>query len=128
MWYFTIHDPTMHDSYINFESLCMPWIDWRSYPSFQLQSYCVKGAYIRNYSGPHSIRMRQNTDQNNSEYGHFSWSVQCCLIFLLFAKYFVDSYQVLFTFWFFSTFIFDIFWLISGDLKNSGSIYCTSTI
>ena len=27
---------------------------------------------IRSYSGPYSVRLRENTDQNNYEYGHFS--------------------------------------------------------
>ena len=29
---------------------------------------------IRKFRGPHSIRMRENADQKNSEYGHFSRS------------------------------------------------------
>ena len=33
--------------------------------------YGVESVRIRNYSGPYSVRMRKNTDQNNSEYGHF---------------------------------------------------------
>ena len=35
-------------------------------------NHCVKSFRIRSYSGPYSVRMRKNTDQNNSEYGHFS--------------------------------------------------------
>ena len=35
---------------------------------------CVKNVLIRSYSDPYSSRMRENTDQNNSEYGHFSRS------------------------------------------------------
>ena len=31
----------------------------------------IKSVRIRSYSGPYSVRMRKNTDQNNSEYGHF---------------------------------------------------------
>ena len=31
---------------------------------------CVKSVRIRSYSGSYSVRMRENTDQNNSEYGH----------------------------------------------------------
>ena len=31
---------------------------------------CVKSVRI----SPYSVRMRENTDQNNSEYGHFSQS------------------------------------------------------
>ena len=37
--------------------------------------HCVEKVRIRNYSGvrifPHSDYMRENADQNNSEYGHF---------------------------------------------------------
>ena len=29
--------------------------------------HCVKSVVIRSYSGPYSVRMRENTDQNNSE-------------------------------------------------------------
>ena len=56
-----------------------------------LKYYCVKSARIRSFSGPYfpafglntgisqySVRMRENTDQKNSEYGHFSRSVQFC--------------------------------------------------
>ena len=31
----------------------------------------MKSVHIRSYSGPYSVRMRKNTDQNNSEHGHF---------------------------------------------------------
>ena len=54
--------------------------------------HCIKSVLIRIYSGPHflafglnterllrsspySVRMRENADQNNSEYGYFSGSV-----------------------------------------------------
>ena len=30
---------------------------------------------IRTNSGPYSVWMREDTDQNNSEYGHFSRSI-----------------------------------------------------
>ena len=38
--------------------------------------HCVKSVRIRSYSGqlrvsPYSVRMRENVDQNNSDYGHF---------------------------------------------------------
>ena len=33
--------------------------------------HCVKSVRIRSYSGLHSVQMPENTDQNNSEYGHF---------------------------------------------------------
>ena len=38
--------------------------------------HCIKTVSIRSYSGPYSVRMRENTDQNDSEYGHFSRSEQ----------------------------------------------------
>ena len=54
---------------------------------FLSSKHCVKSVRIRSYSGPHfpafglnirisphSVRMRENVDQNNSEYGHFSRS------------------------------------------------------
>ena len=39
-------------------------------------NHCVKAVRIRSYSGPYSVRMRENKDQNDSEYGHFSRSEQ----------------------------------------------------
>ena len=36
--------------------------------------HCVKSVRIRSDSSPYSVRMRENMDQNNSEYGHFSHS------------------------------------------------------
>ena len=33
--------------------------------------HCVKSIRIPSYSGPYSVRMRENTDQNNSKYEHF---------------------------------------------------------
>ena len=38
---------------------------------FSKVAHCVKSVLIRSYSGPYSVQMRENTDQNNSEYGHF---------------------------------------------------------
>ena len=35
------------------------------------QEHYVKSVLIRSYSGPHSIQIWENTDQNNSEYRHF---------------------------------------------------------
>ena len=42
--------------------------------------HCVKSVPIRSYSGPYSVRMRGNTDQNNSEYWHFSRLIRFLLI------------------------------------------------
>ena len=36
--------------------------------------HCVKSVRIRSYSGQYSVRMRENTDQNNSEYGYIPCS------------------------------------------------------
>ena len=33
--------------------------------------HCVKSVSIWSYSGPHLVRMQENMDQNNSEYGYF---------------------------------------------------------
>ena len=48
-------------------------------------AHCVKSVRIRNYSGPHfpafglySVCMRENADQNNSEYKHFLRSGFLC--------------------------------------------------
>ena len=38
---------------------------------FDMVLHCVKHARIRSYSGPYFPAFRLNTDQNNSEYGHF---------------------------------------------------------
>ena len=40
---------------------------------------------IRNISS-YSVRMWQNADQNNSEYGHFSHSGTCTRILLIYAN------------------------------------------
>ena len=50
------------------------------FASFSQHNHCVKSVSIWSYSGPHfptfglpySVRLRENADQNNSEYGHFS--------------------------------------------------------
>ena len=34
----------------------------------------MKSVRIRSYSGPYSVRMRENAGHNNSEFGHFSRS------------------------------------------------------
>ena len=37
------------------------------------KQHCVKSVRVRSIS-PYSVRMRENTDQSNTEYGHFSRS------------------------------------------------------
>ena len=38
-------------------------------------SICVKSFLIMSFSDPYSVRMRENTEQKNSKYGHFSRTV-----------------------------------------------------
>ena len=45
-------------------------IPWRSLG----ETHSVKSVHIWSYSGPHSLRMLENVDQNYSEYRHFSCS------------------------------------------------------
>ena len=53
------------------------YVNWISVPVlekleiFILVMHCLKNVRIRSCSAPNSIRMRENADQNNSEYGHF---------------------------------------------------------
>ena len=46
---------------------------------------CVKSVRIRNYSGQYSVKMHENTDQNNSKYGRFlrSGSSACFPVYWL---------------------------------------------
>ena len=53
--------------------------------SYLKESQCVKSVHIRSYSGPYSVRMRENEDQNNFEYEHFSRSEQLQNVALKFA-------------------------------------------
>ena len=39
-----------------------------------ITEHCVKSVRIQSFSGPHfpySVQMRENTEQKNSDYGHF---------------------------------------------------------
>ena len=63
-----------------------------STPSFG-EFHCVKSVRIRSYYGPYSVRMQENTDQNNSEYGHFSHrdgDIQILLLLFRVAKCFTS--------------------------------------
>ena len=74
--------------------------------------HCVKCVRIRSYSGPHfpafglnserygvsllySVQMRENADQNNSEYGHFSRIGRNGIFQFLFRKGNKKHYNVL---------------------------------
>ena len=64
--------------------------------------HCVKSVRIRSYSSPyfpsfglntersvspHSVRMQRNTDQNNSEYGHYLCNAVLVIDVIIFDKY-----------------------------------------
>ena len=40
--------------------------------AFFQKLHCVRSVRIRSYFGPYSVRMRENANQNNFEYGYFS--------------------------------------------------------
>ena len=42
---------------------------------------------------PYSVRMRENTDQNNYEYGHFSRSGKCWNIGILWINLMEEDYE-----------------------------------
>ena len=46
----------------------------RTLIKFEKVIHWVKSVPIRSYSGPYLVRIRENTDQINFEYGHFSRS------------------------------------------------------
>ena len=41
---------------------------------FVSDKHCVKSVRIQSFSGPYLVLMRENMDQKNAEYGHFSRS------------------------------------------------------
>ena len=53
---------------------------------FSKKTHCTKSVHIRSYSGPYSVRMRENTDHNNTEYEHFSGSGKFSLILVSLGK------------------------------------------
>ena len=48
---------------------------WGYQQTQKIPSHCVQSVRIQSYSGLYSVRIPENTDQNNSEYGHFLRSV-----------------------------------------------------
>ena len=53
--------------------MCCIELKLKQFKSLNINHF-VKSVHIWSYSGPYSVQLRQNTDQNNSEYGHFSRS------------------------------------------------------
>ena len=41
---------------------------------YRKKNHCAKRVRVRSYSGPYSVQMWENTDENNSEYGNVSVS------------------------------------------------------
>ena len=52
----------------------------------------VKIVRIPSYSCPYSVRMRENTDQNNSEYGHYLLSVFLKEVLFLSTQAYLPEY------------------------------------
>ena len=55
------------------------YINYESYEKIleikqQINKHCVKSVRNQSFSGPYSLRMRENTNQKNFEYGHISCS------------------------------------------------------
>ena len=42
---------------------------------YYLKDYCIFYSSCKSSNSPYSVQMRENADQNNSEYGHFSRTV-----------------------------------------------------
>ena len=51
------------------------FVDQKDWPFRLKGTHCVKSVRIRSHSGPHFPAFTLNTDQNDSENGHFSRSV-----------------------------------------------------
>ena len=68
IWYKSVRIASTFDS--------TNYIRVKIYLSFYVVLHCLKCVHIRSYSGPYSVQVRENTDQNNSEYGHFSRSTE----------------------------------------------------
>ena len=66
-----------HQKTLRVEKGCIgnKWVDCSEKVQISSNWHCVKSVRIMSYSGPYSVRMRDNADQNNSEYGHFLRSV-----------------------------------------------------
>ena len=68
---------------------CNKWTPFFNFRINFRQRGChyVKSIRNQSYSGPYSVGMRENTDQNNSEYGHFLRSMRFwCIIVMPLKK------------------------------------------
>ena len=60
-------------------------VTYKLFFEFDESPHCIKSVGIRSYSGPYflvffSVRMQENSDQNNSEYRHFLRSVMYYIV------------------------------------------------
>ena len=63
----------------------------------------------------YSFQMRDNTDQENSEYGHFSCSYLCNdMTFLLVLNIFINKFDK----------VIKLYNLISSGLVNGSNVFC----
>ena len=57
------------------EYLHIETLETKLFPNWKpLLIHCVKSVRIQSYSGPNAVQMRENANQNNSEYGQLSLS------------------------------------------------------
>ena len=66
---------------------CEPQQIYKAKFSLLRPNHCVKSVRMQSHSGQYSVRMPENADQNNSEYGHFSRSEYFFLLNTLFSRY-----------------------------------------
>ena len=97
--------------------------------SFENNCHCVKSAHMRSFSGLHFLifvlnRMRENTDQKNSEYGWFSRSEQLFPITL--EKYFCACYHIKVVGYYCKIFFLFIEWFIC--LQQDSKTYTIKTL
>ena len=72
-----IYYPILKKEYCEvYEAISIHWKNGTRKERCFKYRHCLKSesVRIRSYSGPYSVRMWKNVDQNNSEYGHFSRS------------------------------------------------------
>ena len=74
---------------------------WYFHKYFSLRKKCPYSELFWSVFFPHSVRIRtecgKKTDQNNSEYGHFSRSVLCMLYYLIPLDIYVITYNYIYS-------------------------------
>ena len=79
LWGWRLNGKNFHAFFGSFFNIMYVRVKITELPSFALLVFsvspCVKSVRIRNFSGPYSIQIWENTDQENSEYWYFLHSV-----------------------------------------------------